>query len=100
VFRQKWQELMYQSGYDLFCARMAQQEEAVVAEDWTPAKAPSTLRLVLHVPAMYLRPFMQRAICSVLDHDLVDMGYGGPDSGTIDIRCRRCGYSAGYAVLY
>jgi hypothetical protein len=32
-------------------------------------------------------------ICLLWGHDIVDDSHGGPDSGTMGIRCRRCGYS-------
>ena len=32
-------------------------------------------------------------ICEWQGHELVDEGYAGPDSGCIDIVCRRCGWN-------
>lgn len=32
-----------------------------------------------------------RLICKIRDHNLVDEGYAGPDSGAMDMRCVRCG---------
>ena len=30
--------------------------------------------------------------CIMLDHEWVDCSSAGPESGDIDLRCRRCGY--------
>ena len=30
-------------------------------------------------------------ICDIHGHDIVDMSYGGPDSGNMDHGCKRCG---------
>ena len=39
-------------------------------------------------------------VCQVRGHDLVDEGYGNPESGCIDVCCKRCGWSAGRVWLY
>lgn len=31
--------------------------------------------------------------CKIHGHTLTDEGYAGPDSGCIDLRCSRCGWS-------
>jgi hypothetical protein len=33
------------------------------------------------------------------EHDFVDRSYGGPDSGCVDLACKRCGYNH-YVTLY
>jgi len=38
-------------------------------------------------------------ICLRYGHDLVDEGYAGPDSGAIDMVCKRCGWSS-HVQLY
>lgn len=40
------------------------------------------------------------AVCACVGHKLVDSGYGGPDSGCIDIGCSRCGFSYPTHHLY
>lgn len=40
------------------------------------------------------------ATCAVFGHRWVDSGYGGPDSGCIDINCARCGFEHGRTTLY
>lgn len=39
-----------------------------------------------------------QAICIDGDHDWVDEGYAGPDSGCIDMRCKRCGHSVHHTL--
>lgn len=38
--------------------------------------------------------------CAKRGHDLVDEGYAGPESGCIDMTCRKCGFSYGRKYLY
>ena len=39
-------------------------------------------------------------ICKRVGHNMEDTGsYGGPDSGCIDLTCRRCGYNF-HHILY
>lgn len=38
--------------------------------------------------------------CLVVGHDLVDEGHAGPDSGCIDLSCKRCGMTYPRIVLY
>lgn len=33
-------------------------------------------------------------VCLLKGHDLIDEGYAGPDSGCIDMVCKRCGWSS------
>lgn len=40
-----------------------------------------------------------QAICREKGHDFVDYGVAGPDTGSIDLYCRRCNYSHS-VVLY
>lgn len=42
----------------------------------------------------------RRLACALLDHDLVDDGYGGPECGCVDINCHRCGFSYPRRWLY
>lgn len=37
--------------------------------------------------------------CATEGHRIVDNSYGGPDSGCIDLECRRCGWSH-HVTLY
>ncbi len=39
-------------------------------------------------------------VCKIKGHDLVDNGYATPDSGCIQMDCRRCGYSYPTHWLY
>lgn len=34
-------------------------------------------------------------ICEATDHKLEDDSYGGPESGYMGVRCKRCGWSTG-----
>ena len=36
---------------------------------------------------------MFNTVCRIKGHDLVDEGYATPDSGCINMSCKRCGYS-------
>lgn len=52
------------------------------------------------VLARRLPALIAAIVCVVRDHDLVDDGYGTPESGCIDLSCRRCERSFGRTVLY
>lgn len=39
-------------------------------------------------------------VCRVRGHDLIDEGYASPESGCIEITCKRCGHSYGRHYLY
>jgi hypothetical protein len=40
------------------------------------------------------------AVCALLGHAWIDNGFGGPDSGCIEMECTRCGFSAPTVWLY
>jgi hypothetical protein len=48
----------------------------------------------------YLVHAFKVVICAFIGHDVVDYGYAGPDSGCIDMQCKRCGVSLGHQWLY
>ena len=37
--------------------------------------------------------------CDREGHRIVDMGYGGPEGGCVDLQCKRCGWSS-KTILY
>jgi len=39
-------------------------------------------------------------ICKVRGHQLVDDGHAGPESGYMDVNCKRCSWHAGREWLY
>lgn len=43
---------------------------------------------------------VEAALCRLLGHRLEDDGHAGPESGCIDLQCRRCGWSPGRTWLY
>lgn len=45
--------------------------------------------------------FVLRAVrCAFLGHKWEDQGCAGPESGSIELVCKHCGYSHGRTVLY
>lgn len=55
---------------------------------------------VLEFIQIYGESFLRSLYCRLTDHDLIDEGFATPDSGCIDIVCKRCGWSAGRQWLY
>ena len=48
-----------------------------------------------------IRAAVGAVMCAISDdHNLIDEGYGTPESGCIDMRCDRCGYSFRTHWLY
>ena len=41
-----------------------------------------------------------RIVCRIYGHDWEDLGYATPESGCIDMVCKRCGYGPGAHWLY
>ena len=39
-----------------------------------------------------IRDLIAQLVCRVKGHDWQDNSYGGPETGCIDMDCRRCGY--------
>ncbi len=47
----------------------------------------------------YVAQGMAMLVCRMRGHMWVDAGYGGPESGCVDMHCTRCGYSH-HVTLY
>jgi hypothetical protein len=48
----------------------------------------------------YWKRLLTEAICAVIGHDLEDHGHAGPESGSIQIGCNRCGFEYPTHHLY
>jgi hypothetical protein len=49
---------------------------------------------------VYFEIGFNRIACKIFGHDLIDEGFGNPESGCIDISCQRCGWGPGVQWLY
>ena len=63
---------------------------------WRTAEGKGRIEAVYYILSSYAEMFAKQAIggmiCRFLDHDFEDHGYAGPESGCIDVECKRCGY--------
>lgn len=93
-------------AYQMFCQEVAytacDAEGPVYDSDGTP-RAPSRVHVWVqrNLPTftvlwVNVRMLAGAAVCKVRGHAWVDNGYGGPESGCIDMHCTRCGH--GYHV--
>lgn len=74
--------------------------EMHVAHDVVNDDKKDTIFLWIENIHFILKSHVIHYYCNVVGHDIVDEGYAGPDSGCIDLVCKRCGWGPGKVTLY
>jgi hypothetical protein len=78
-----YDEMMWSSGYGEI---IYDEDDQPIGEE-NPDKPRHLIFYIIGALPLSITPL----ICKWKGHDIVDRGYGGPDSGCMDHECRRCG---------
>lgn len=64
------------------------------------AEEPMPRFILIRYICFRIATFARALHCRISGHDLVDEGFAGPDSGCIEMVCKRCGYCYPTQWLY